>query len=875
MNTDKPTSGLGHGITFLMVALSITIGMSQTAADASSKDRSRHQAIPKSAKVALKIATKEKIAANEKDAKADNEKDKDKKDAKIDKDVKSDKGKAKEEKKAAEDKAKADAKAAKKDAKESKDAKDEKAEGKGFFKGIFGKEEVGKNAAAKDSKPETSPAASKSPASGDDAASGAAAATPPAVPPAPASTPAPAAAKPAAQAATDSATGAEPKYIPDAALISILKDISKSLADNDDIKNIEDPAQKVAIKLAADTLSKALADPDLGTNRIIAAEDRPRVETRLVAETWDSQLLQLGPNCTASLSTLWAKRANGLVNISIAGTCGCKAVPGGSETKIGEWIVVLTGKSSIDKGFDIQTQQEVPFWLGKLSGFTVEATICSQEAQETGKKPQSPALVLKSVLTERGRKHLEAVTAWQSAQKLAILQAEQERTRTEEEAKLAAEVKAKEQDRLSMEAKIAAEKERVENEVRAKLAAEAALKAVAEQKAKELAEAEARAKMDEKMKAEAAAAAAEARAKAEEEAKAKLEAEAKAKVEAEAKAKAEADAKAKAEAEAKAETEARAKAEAKAKEEAEAKAKAEEDAAKAKVAATTPSTNYNYGSRTWDSPAPVQASRLPKSGSGKTTLLVPDRAVAGQYVTAAAVNESNVGESYVELAFNGAALTTANDGTVHYMVPEDSAPGPTMVVTLPGNPLDAPKSMEVLQPLMVPATQQVPRIDKANPMVAAGEVLTIDGHSFDGVGDNNRVIVDGAGDAKVLAASPVQLKVELPHGIAAGRHSISISTAGLRSNPIFVDVVSVRIDTLGKDDLKRIKVCVLGTQNKVTLKLTNRSPEVVKLAKGDEQFVTTAGGTDNCAMVTAQRVGKGAVNINARVEPPTAVSRAY
>lgn len=863
MNTDKPTSELGHGITFLMVALSITIGMSQVAADASSKSP-RHRAVPRSAKAALKIATKEKIAFNDKDDKSD----KDKIDAKADKDIKSDKGKAKEEKKAAEEKAKADARSAKKDGKDSKDVnskdvkglkvlkdqkdqkdpkdqKDEKAEGKGFFKGIFGKEEEGKKANAKDSKSET-------PASGDDAATGAAAATPPATPAAiPAQSPTPQTAKPVLPTAVESATGAEPKYIPDAALISILKDISKSLVDNEGIKDIEDPAQKVAIKLAADALAKALADPDLGTNRIIASEDRPRVETRLVAETWDSQLVQLGPNCTASLSALWAKRANGLVNISIAGTCGCKAVPGGTaDTKIGEWIVVLTGKSAIDKGFDIQTQQEVPFWLGKLSGFTVEATICSQEAQETGKKPQSPALILKSVLTERSRKHLEAVTAWQNAQKLAVLQAEQERTRTEEEAKLAAEVKAKEQDRLAIEAKIAAEKERVENEVRAKMAAEAALKAVAELKAKELAEAEARAKMDEKAKAEA-------------EAKAKLEAEAKAKVEAEAKAKVEAEAKAKAEAEAKA------------KEEAEQKAKAEEEAAKAKVVATTPSTNYNYGSRTWESPAPVQSSGLPKAGSGKTTLLVPDRAVAGQYVTVAAVNESNVGESYVEMAFNGAGLTTANDGTVHYMVPEDSPPGPTMLVTLPGNPIDAPKSMEVLQPLMVPATQQVPRIDKANPMVAAGEILTIDGHSFDGVGGNNRVIVDGVSDARVLAASPVQLKVELPRDIGAGRHSISISTAGLRSNPIYVDVVAVRIDTLGKDDLKRIKVNVLGTQNKVTLKLINRSPEVVKLSKGDEQFVTTAGGADNYAMVTAQRVGKGVINISAKVELPTAVSRAY
>jgi hypothetical protein len=869
MNTDKPVSELStRNITATLVALTLTLGMGTQSSAASNK---RRPPVASGAKPALKIAAKEAIAANEKDSR--DEKGKDEKDVKSDKNKDGDKkaqSDKEKDKKKAEEKAKADAKAAKKDDKQDKNAKgnkgdkNAKAEGKGFFKGIFGKEE------GKDIK-EATPAATTSPAAGDEAAAAGAAASPAATPAQPVQPPAPPVSKASAAPVVDTANGAEPKFIPDSALISILKDISKSLADNEDVKNVQDPAQKMAIKLAGDTLAKALANPDLSTDRIIAVEDRPHVETRLIAESWDSQLVQLSPNCTASLSALWAKRANGLVNISIAGTCNCKPTSATTnpETKIGEWIVVLSGKSAVDKGFDIQTQQEVPFWLGKLSSFTVEATACSQEAAEPGKKPQSPALVLKSVLTERGRKHLEALSAWQSAQKLAVLQAEQERTRTEDEAKALVEAKAKEQEKL----KLGEEKARMENELRARLAAEAALKAVAEQKAKELAETDAQSKQDEKAKAETELKAkieAEVRAKAEEEARAKAQEELKSKLEAEAKAQVEAELKAKLEAEAKAKVEA----EAKAKEEAELKAKAEAEA-KAKLASTAPSSTYNYGEnrRTWESPAPVASS--PRIPGGKANLVLPDRAVAGQYLTASAVNDNHGGEQYVELTFNGTGLTTSGDGKVHFMVPEEAPPGPTMLVALPSNPLEAPKAMEVLQPLMVPATQQVPRIDKANPLVAMGDLLTIDGHSFDGVGDNNRVIIDGAHDARVLAASPVQLKVELPRELISGHHSVTVSTAGLRSNPTFIDVVSVRIETLGKDDLRKIKVCVLGTQNRVTLKLLNRSPGIIKLTKGDEQYVTTAGGPDNHVMVSAQRVAKGSFSIDAKVEHPTAVSRAY
>lgn len=752
MNTDKrETKTMGSSITSVLVALSITIGIAQVA-DASNK---KHPPVARGVKIALKMASTDKVAVNDKDDKSKDAKDsKDSKNLKSDKDsnaakkkAEADKEKEKAAKKADEAKAKAEAKA-KKDDKNDKTAKDDKGDGKGFFKGIFGKEETKEPVKASE------PASVKTPASGDDAAAGAATVAPPATP-APVAVPV---AKPNVQVTVDTANGAEPKFIPDAALISILKDISRSLADNEDIKNVEDPAQKMAIKLASEALSKALSHPDLITDRIIAVDDRSRVETRLVAENWDSQLIQLSPNCTASLSALWAKRANGLVNISIAGTCNCKpASTATPETKIGEWIVVLTGKSGVDKGFDIQTQSEVPFWIGKLSSFTVEATACSQEASEPGKKPQSPALVLKSVLTERSRKHLEALTAWQNAHKLAALQAEQERARTDEEAKVAADNKAKELEKQTLEAKLEIEKARLENELRARLAAEAALKAVAEQKARELAELDAKAKMDEKARAEA-----ELKAKLEAEMKAK-EAELKAKEaemkdkEAELKAKIEAEFKAEAEKKAKAEAELKAKADAeqKAKEEAQLKAKAEEEAAKAKLATANTIPSYGDTRRSWESPAPLTAPSGTRVPSGKTRLLLPDRAVAGQYVTAAVVNEQNGGESYIELNFNGAGLTTTNDGKVHYMVPEDAPPGPTVLVAVPSQPLDAPRALEILQPLMVPSTQQVPRIDRANPLLSVGEILTIDGHSFDGVADNNRVIIDGAHDARVLAASPV------------------------------------------------------------------------------------------------------------------------
>lgn len=592
-----------------------------------------------------------------------------------------------------------------------------------------------------------------------------------------------------------------PQFVADAALISLLRDVTKALNTQEELDKIEDVNQKAAVKLAASVLAKALDNPQLVPNRIIASQQQRQLETSMTAESWDSGSVQLSPNCQASVSALWAKKINGLLNISVAGNCGCRTAPDG--TKCGEFVVVINAKSTMESGFDIQTQSDVNFWLAKVQNYNIDSTTCEGDTASAPKK--SSALLLKSVLTERGRKFQAAYTAWETEQKQLAIKADEE--------KRLAQARAEEEKLLALQ-KSEAEKKRLEDE--AKLASETKAKAEAEERLR--IEAEVKIKLAEE--------------------KAKVEA---AKAEA---AKAEAEAKAKADAEKVATT-------------------GNSGTANEKPDATAGGDQDN--NRNWDSPSPALASRMPAASA---TVLFPERAIAGQYVTVAVVNPNRTAEQSVELSFNGAALTTGPDGKVVFMVPEDAPPGPTLQVALSSRPDLPPNSIHVFQPLTTPTEPQVPRIDRVTPVVSNNGSIVIDGHNFEGIADRNRVIIDGIYDARVQSASPVQLKADLPAGMAPGPHSVSVSAAGLRSNPGQCQVVSVQVEPFGKDnaDLKKLMVKVVGTQNKVRLKLQNGSPSIVKLLKGDEIVVVTSGGVNNNVTLGAQRLNKGNFNIRANVE---------
>lgn len=721
------------------------------------------------------------IAKKEKDSKSDGKdkpKDGDKESKPEEKD--SDKGKeAKAEKKDDKKDEKKDAKAEKKDDKkgEKKDAKaDSKDDKKGGGFSIFGSKKKD------DAKAETDKKGDK-------------------------------AAKPAAEDPN------APKYKFDPALISVLKDINKNLKESEAVTKLEDPMQKLVAKLAAEALDKALAAPDLHANRIVASKDKDSVG--MSAESWESGTLEVNPELKASVVALWAKKVDGLLTIEIVGNFDGK--PEGSSDKLGEFIAVISARSTVDKGFDIQSQQDVNFWIGKVADLKIDC----RQSKEAAKPDVQSLLQLYVPITERKRAYLLATKEYKDK----LAKAEEDKKKQAEEA-----------------VALAAQQKQVA-EALAKTVAEALVKA-GKKPGDVIANADATGGKDGEKKAEGSS-----------------------------------DVNANPNAEVPGQNQQAQNQQAQNEQTQPGQNTGAQPANQ--NTAQQPASNTNPvpasgGNKTstiassvlpdssrnsrsnWESPGGSTSLHAP---SPNATLLYPGRAIAGQYITVAVVNRQHIGEQFVGLSFNGAQLATAENGRVVYQIPEDAPPGYSMHVGLSGRPEEAPGAIEILQPLATPSSQQMPNLESVSPVCANGGNITISGHNFDGIAERNRVIIDGAYDANVMVSSPVQMKAQLPAGLSAGQHTLCVSAAGLRSNPRNFDLVTVDLNPVGPDtaSLKKLMVKVQGTQNRVRVKLVNQSRDVIKLIKGDEVVVVTPGGPQNQVVVPVQRLRSGSYNIETEI----------
>ena len=735
------------------------------------------------------IADGLRIAKKEKDSKSDS-KNKDKeapdKDTKSDKDAKSEKkDDGKKDKEAKADKKEKDAKADKKDDKEKKDAKAEKGDEKksGGFS-LFGSKKKEDEKAEADKKGDKSgkPAVAEDPNA--------------------------------------------PKYKFDPALISVLKDINKNLKESEAVTKLEDATQKLVAKLSADVLEKALSAPDLHANRIVAAKDKESMTNSMSAEGWESGVIEVNPELKASVTALWAKRVDGLLTIQIVGNYDGK-VEGATE-KLGEFIVVISARSSVDKGFDIQSQQDVSFWIGKVADLKID---CKQG--KDAPKPEAQSL-LQLYLPITERKRLFLVAAKDYKDKLA--KAEEDKKKQAEDA-----------------AALAAQQKQVA-EALAKTVAEALVKAGKKPGTDALAAAAADAtggNAGEK-KAEGSSELTPANSQQSPEVPGQNPA-----------GQNQNATQTPAATATPAQTSTPTPAPAQINPPTPAPASSSSQSKPSSIAALLPDTGRNSRSN-WESPGSPSSLRAPSAGAN---LLFPGRAVAGQYITVAVVNHQHVGEQYVGLNFNGAQLATAENGRVVYQIPEDAPPGYSMHVALSGRPEEAPGAIEILQPLATPGSQSLPNLESVSPVCASGGNITISGHNFDGIAERNRVIIDGAYDANVMVSSPVQMKAQLPTGLSAGQHTLCVSTAGLRSNPISFDLVTVDLNPVGPDSasLKKLTVKVQGTQNRVRVKLINQSRDIIKMQKGDEIVVVTPGGPKNEVVVPVQRLRSGNYNIETEI----------
>jgi hypothetical protein len=232
--------------------------------------------------------------------------------------------------------------------------------------------------------------------------------------------------KPKAKAKKKSAepnTAKAPIFIPDSALISVLKDLSRSLKETEEVAKLEDPNQKAVVDLAQQVLQKAVEAPNLESDRIVHGD---KSKLPMTAEAWASGNVVLPDNGHGSLAAVWAKHENGLFNVTIAGNCPEKLAPNGM--KVGEFLVLLNGRSTVQSGFDIQSQANVSFWLGKLSAIVVESDCCRASNHKSEKEGASgiekdkeaaadgtvelkknSIVVLQALLTEREREYQQQV----------------------------------------------------------------------------------------------------------------------------------------------------------------------------------------------------------------------------------------------------------------------------------------------------------------------------------------------------------------------------------------------------------------------------------------------------------------------------------
>ncbi|MGD9680449.1 MAG: hypothetical protein AB7W16_04630 [Candidatus Obscuribacterales bacterium] len=696
-----------------------------------------------------------------------------------------------------------------------------------------------------------------------------------------------------------------PRLLPDAALISLLKDVTKSLQELDEeTSGVDQPDEKLIVELARQILESSLNGDELEADRILAPENKKAATTTMTVEAWSSGAVEISDKFKGSVAAVWAKKVGGLLNVTIAGDCQDKNLDDGS--KVGKFIVVVSAKSPVQKGFDIQSQSQVDFWICELGDVDVDAACMKPEkkdAEESAEEKDAEAegeddektadktdensvkkkslIVLEPVLTDRKSKYLAELAQYNARlEELAALEAqekeeqekeEQEKAEQEEAEKAkAAREKAEQKQEKKAESKeekpknltVESEFAQIQDKEEDKEEAEKPAVAKKEPQSKEPEKKEPEKKEPEKTEPDK-----EDVAESEPE---RIEAEAqdheKQDHEKQDPEKQEPEEKIADEAE---ETTAlrhgwQPKDETPAGAVSDDTAPAQKTAQNLTRISSLPLTPASARSR-WESPAPSTITREP---SLDARVLLPERAIAGKFLTVAVLTRSNEPERAVELSFNGATMTTDNAGQAMFMVPEDATPGRTLNVSLSARPELNPGVIDVLQPLILSSTaDKHPSIDSTSRLATSSKVLVVNGHDFEGMARKNRVLVDSDSEAQVVAASPVELRISLPDDLAAGSHTIAVESQGARSNNARFEYIKAEVTAEEKKkEISRFVVTVKGTQNPVHVRVINRTPDVVKLSKGDSVIITTSGGSHNHYSLGAKRLKKGDYKIEAHIE---------
>lgn len=175
--------------------------------------------------------------------------------------------------------------------------------------------------------------------------------------------------------------------------------------------------------------------------------------------------------------------------------------------------------------------------------------------------------------------------------------------------------------------------------------------------------------------------------------------------------------------------------------------------------------------------------------------------------------------------------------------------------------------------LFVPEQQCTPGVTGGDRLAFAGQNACVTG-CFDGLEEDAKklaAILDGKTELQPKAGSPNAFVFRLPPDTTPGPHTIEFKGAGLSgTHRIGVLAVEGSIDQseLWKGQSTTMRLRVLGSDERLPLEITNKTPTTITIDGGVSQVVQSPGGTDNAITRSVRGIHKGNFNIEYKLNLP-------
>src|SRR5579872_3995051 len=266
--------------------------------------------------------------------------------------------------------------------------------------------------------------------------------------------------------------------------------------------------------------------------------------------------------------------------------------------------------------------------------------------------------------------------------------------------------------------------------------------------------------------------------------------------------------------------------------------------------------------------APALRGQSPPLGVRAVTIVLPSKVMAGHAATLSVLGADGKLTPGVAVELTtGQTVTTDSTGRAVFTAPSSQA-----VLIAHSSGVSAVALVDPATAASEPSSVSLP------PVVSTDGFFRICAASLEGHADADRVTMNGQ-PALALAASPECLQVLPPLHAAAGPAAISIEAPGVQwkaSTTLVSLVFEPPQPALRPGEKGTLIVHLRGSQEKLSLMIENRAPDVLRFLRGDFQQLRTSGGPQNSAKVKVQAIRSGSFSFAAHLvaEPnPSAASR--